>query len=172
MVRLILLLVMPAILFGAAAPQPGNALAIFNAFIARYARENIEWRADQKLRADNSAPVEPGYQVGKSALGEFSFRPRLFTELTLEQKRAVVRDSRLPAFITSLRLAVEENRPAELADVTVQELGVTETAKLAVKAILDSLPPGSRRPQDVINVVELTAEQILNDPPVTIYLPR
>ncbi len=145
-----------------------NALAVFNAFIARYADENITWRAEQKVVQEGTV-TPPGFRSGQSVFGTFIYRPRLFTELALDEKRTVMNDPRLPAFISTVRM--EMDGAPKSSPGSVEELTVSDAAKLALKQLLAELPPGARSPQDVVHVVDISAEQLLSGDPITIILP-
>ena len=90
------------------AQDQGNALGVFNAFIARYAGDEIAWRAEIQLITDPAAPLKPGFLKGTSALGDFSYRPKLFTELKKNEQRALIRDVRLAAFIERDIIAIDD----------------------------------------------------------------
>jgi hypothetical protein len=81
-----------------------------------------------------------------------------------------MRDPRLPAFILSLRQS-EGDANEKPATLKAEELAITQTARQALQAIISALPVGARRPEDVIHVIEISAEQLLGDGPVRIYLP-
>ena len=151
------------------AQDQGNALGVFNAFIARYAGDEIAWRAEIQLITDPAAPLKPGFLKGTSALGDFSYRPKLFTELKKNEQRALIRDVRLAAFIETLRgAAAADDLPAGgMAAVGAEQSDSTH--KLAVAEILGGFD--KREPTQQIRVLEVSADDVLSNAPVRIYLP-
>jgi hypothetical protein len=153
----------------ALAQEQGNALSVFNAFIARYSSAELAWRSDSRLVSDPEASIPPGYIKGSSAFGNFVYRPKLFSELTKAEQRAVIRDPRLSAFVEALRseIAMEETpADASRAIATVRTAGATEIAAGDLET-----KTGRRDPGRLLQIVEVSAADVLSPAPVRIYLP-
>ena len=80
-----------------------NGESVMNAFIATYAKEEINWRSEVEF-ANSPSDIPPGKQLGYSPIvGYFSFRPKLWEQLTVREKQDVMDSPRLKAFLISLR---------------------------------------------------------------------
>jgi hypothetical protein len=147
--------------------DPGNALAVFNAFIARYSGTAMQWRTDIQLQPDPSVLVPNGFLKGHAPLGDFIYRPKLFTELTIEERRALTADPRLPGFIETLRQAdAAQDHGGD--SIT---LGPDGLAQMTAQQIREAVTSGQARDPDVIQVIDLSAEQMLSEQPIRIYIP-
>lgn len=93
-----------AICAGARAAGPeGNLGSVLNAFIASIAKDNPELKTSIALWTPD-APIPDGHQVGRSkTMGLYTFRPKAFSELTADEKAAVMKHPQLKAFIVSVR---------------------------------------------------------------------
>ena len=144
-------------------------MAVFNAFIARYSGDEIAWRGNVELITDPAVPLKPGFLKGTSALGDFTYRPKLFTELKKDEQRALIRDPRLAAFIETLRGAAATDDAEAGAVAAVPAERSDSARRLAVADILGGFE--KREPTQQIRVLEVSADDVLSDAPVRIYLP-
>jgi hypothetical protein len=88
---------------GLAADVPGNALMIFDAYLAQASLSNPIYRADPKPEAAAS-DLAPGRLSGRSDLiGRFSYRPRRFAELNRRERAELLSDPGFRAFLVSNR---------------------------------------------------------------------
>lgn len=97
----IIALTLPSVVRG----DGGNLLPLLNAFIASIAKSHPELKADIALLQHGEA-IAPGRQLGKSAaMGDYTFRPKTWTELTPGERAALLKHPSLKAFIVSVRNA-------------------------------------------------------------------
>lgn len=86
-----------------AAGPDGNLGSVLNAFIASIAKDNPELKTSIALWTPDTA-IPDGHQVGRSkTMGLYTFRPKAFSELTADEKSAVMKHPQLKAFIVSVR---------------------------------------------------------------------
>jgi hypothetical protein len=100
------ILALVTLFIGSAIATPtGDAISVLNAFIATFAKDNPAWKTDVVAIAD-PANCPPGRQLGySSVLGYYSFLPKTWDQLSDGERQGVYNDSRLKAFIVSLRNA-------------------------------------------------------------------
>jgi hypothetical protein len=96
---------------------PAPALAVFDAYLAQAARNDPTYRADLRLAGD-----PPGAGVGRftaqsAFLGPFTYRPKLYAELTAAERVLLLRDPQFQAFL--LRAAPPRQAPAPPAAASV-----------------------------------------------------
>jgi hypothetical protein len=85
--------------------------SVLNAFLATYAKEEVAWKKDIHLN-ETPGQIAPGRQLGQSAVvGYYSFVPKVWDDLSDEEKISVIKDPRLKAFLIS-------SRQGSLADVS------------------------------------------------------
>jgi hypothetical protein len=83
--------------------QQGNALMLFDAYLARAALERIAYRTDLQP-GGNPRTVPPGRLLGSSpTLGPFTYRPKTYDELTRAERAALMRDPKLHSFLIATR---------------------------------------------------------------------
>jgi hypothetical protein len=83
--------------------RPGNALGLFDAWLAQAAAETPAYRADLRAGGDPDA-IPPGRGFGRSALlGPFTYRPKTYGELTRSERAAVLADPKFRAFLIAMR---------------------------------------------------------------------
>jgi hypothetical protein len=80
-----------------------SGLSVINAFLATYARQEVAWKKDIRLN-ETPGQIAPGRQLGQSAVvGYYSFVPKIWSDLSEEEKISVIKDPRLKAFLISSR---------------------------------------------------------------------
>jgi hypothetical protein len=85
--------------------------SVINAFLATYAKEEVAWKKDIHLN-ETPGQIAPGRQLGQSAVvGYYSFVPKTWDDLSVEEKILAIKDPRLKAFLIS-------SRQGSLADVS------------------------------------------------------
>jgi len=83
--------------------RQGNALVLFDAYLARAALERLAYRADLQPGGDPRT-VPPGRLLGSSpTLGPFTYRPKTYDELTRAERAALMRDPKLRSFLIATR---------------------------------------------------------------------
>jgi hypothetical protein len=76
-----------------------SALALFDAFLAKEAASNPEYRAGLRPAGDPKG-LPAGWYTGRGPiLGPFTYRPRTYRELSRAQREAVLRSPRFRAFL-------------------------------------------------------------------------
>lgn len=81
----------------------GNALNLLNAWLAEAAPAEPAYRADLKAGGDPSGKA-PGRLSGVSELlGPFTYRPKIYGELTPSERLGLLRDPRFRAFLIRVR---------------------------------------------------------------------
>ena len=84
-------------------PPPGNALTLFNAYLARAAATTIEYRADLQPGGDPRR-MAPGRLFGISPLlGPFTYRPKTYGELTPAERGALIHNPKFRSFLIATR---------------------------------------------------------------------
>lgn len=78
---------------------------VFNAFIATFAKERVDWRKDIALTTDPHE-IPAGRQLGFSkAVGYFTFQPKDWSDFTPSERFQISQHPKFQAFIISLRNA-------------------------------------------------------------------
>ena len=81
----------------------GDLESILNAFIATYAKSNVNWKKDIVL-TQTPQDIEPGRQLGLSKIaGYYTFVPKTWEDLNEVEQHDLMNDQRLTAFIINLR---------------------------------------------------------------------
>lgn len=94
-----------ALALGATGRAAGNLVPILNAFLASIAKSHPEFKADIRFWHAGE-PITPGYQMGHSAaMGDYTFRPKTWAELSEGERADVLNHPNLKAFIVSVRNA-------------------------------------------------------------------
>lgn len=169
MMRILLILSLCLTASISRAADPGNAKTIFNEFIATVAPAEITYRTDIKLGADPEF-VPAGRMLGKSSFaGYFTYRPKIYDELTTDQRVNLRRDNRFKAFLVAIRatmdgvLAGTDNVPEVRRDGdTIRPVQIANMLHG-----LDGVPKERRR----IEFFTLTAEEMLQSRPIHVVLP-
>jgi hypothetical protein len=83
--------------------RQGNALAVFDAWLAQAAANNIIYRTDFQTGGDPAA-IGPGRAFGRSALlGGFTYRPKTYRDLTRSERAAMLADPKFRTFLIAVR---------------------------------------------------------------------
>jgi hypothetical protein len=82
---------------------PASALTIFNAYLAQAALSETSYRAD--LQPCNDVTHVPlGRLLGQGPMiGSFTYRPKIYNELSRSEREAMLRESRFHAFLIAAR---------------------------------------------------------------------
>jgi hypothetical protein len=84
----------------------GNALMLFDSYLAQAALINPAYRTDLKAGTETAPP--PGRLLGESPiLGPFTYRARTFGELTRGERADLLRDPGFRAFLITTSLQAE-----------------------------------------------------------------
>jgi len=92
----------------------GTLATVMNAFLRAYAGDKMEWRVakDLKLGIAENSTLPDGWQKAKHPkYGWFAFRPKTYDMLSLEERRAIIRDVRFPQFIAQMRVVADGKNP-------------------------------------------------------------
>jgi hypothetical protein len=100
-------LIFSIVLFGAGSQAQGNLSSngesVMNAFIATFAKEEVDWRSEVEF-VNSPSDIPPGKQLGYSnVIGYFTFRPKTWEQLSIAEKERVMDNPKLKAFLISLR---------------------------------------------------------------------
>lgn len=145
----------------------GNAKGVFNEFIATVAPVEKAYRTDIKLGADPDR-VAPGRMVGKSALvGYFTYRPKLYDELSTDQRVNLRRDNRFRAFVIAVRATMDGIVAGDSDGPRVDQGDTPRTVQ--VGNIMNDFRPSRERRR--LEYFTLTAEEMLKDRPIYVVLP-
>jgi len=110
--RVTLIIAILATCIRADAP-PGNALTLFNAYLAQAAVKTIAYRADLQPGGD-ARKIPSGRLFGVSPLlGPFTYRPKTYGELTPAERAALIHDPKFRAFLIAAR------QPGDLQKITL-----------------------------------------------------
>lgn len=111
----LILAVVLTVNFLSAQDCPGNALGLFDAWLAQTAAETPAYRADLRAGGDPDA-IPPGREFGRSALlGPFTYRPKTYGELTRSERAAVLADPKFRAFLITMRRQCDGENGADPA---------------------------------------------------------
>jgi hypothetical protein len=126
-----------------------NGESVMNAFIATYAKEEVNWRSEVEF-VNSPSEIPPGKQLGySSVVGYFTFRPKSWDQLSVAEKEEVMGNPKLKAFLISLR---SSNMPQYTNQVrrglrVTRNIGAAspEEARLVeeIEEGSDSLPPAA-----------------------------
>lgn len=86
-------------------PRPGNASAIFDAYLARAALTTPQYRADVALTHPGESIPTDRIAARSSLIGRFSYRAKTYRDLSLEERAALLREPDLRAFLLTLGAA-------------------------------------------------------------------
>lgn len=164
----IILLAALAMLPSARAAVEGNAKGVFNEFIATIAPVEKAYRADIKLGADPDK-VPSGRMIGKSTLvGYFTYRPKLYDELSTDQRVNLRRDARFRAFVIATRATMDGIVAGDNNVANVDNGDTPRTVQVGnMLNDFKTLPRERRR----MEYFTLTAEEMLKDRPIYVVLP-
>lgn len=80
-----------------------NGESVMNAFIATFAKEEVNWRSEVEF-VNSPSDIPPGKQLGYSTvIGYFTFRPKTWDQLPIAEKEEVMNNPKLRAFLISMR---------------------------------------------------------------------
>lgn len=85
----------------AVTPTPVPLVDLYNQFMARFSDGNPAWKTEIVMNADiNKPPAAPYKLYYSDTLGYYSYRPKVWEELTDFERWTLKNDPRLPSFIT------------------------------------------------------------------------
>lgn len=83
------------------APSPVPLVDLYNQFMAKYSDGNPAWKTEIVMNADiNKPPAAPYKLYYSDTLGYYSYRPKVWEELTDYERFALKNDPRLQSFIS------------------------------------------------------------------------
>ena len=155
----------------------GSMESVINSFMRLYAFSNPAWRVakDIKLGIPEDTQLEDGWEKAKHPVyGWYAFRVKTCDMLSPDERRAVVRDPRFPAFLAQQRALADGKAPtlspalkaAGTGPALVPEAKLLGRAEVAARLMEGTtpLPPPFR--------FELTAEQLLMPGRMAISIPN
>jgi len=132
--------------------QPGNALMLFDAYLARAALERPAYRTDLQPGGEPRT-IPPGRLLGSSpTLGPFTYRPRTYDELTRAERAVMMRDPKLRSFLIATReqidrgAAASEKTPARAPRPRIERIAISPEEMLRSRPMLITLPVPSETP--------------------------
>jgi hypothetical protein len=132
--------------------------SVINAFLATYAREEVAWKKDIHLN-ETPGQIAPGRQLGQSAVvGYYSFVPKIWDDLSDEEKISVIKDPRLKAFLIS-------SRQASLADVSIDG-----TPIFPIEAAKPAPPPVASTPEPKSILIRISPRTVVQGQGVKVDL--
>ena len=161
-----------------AAPAPtrflpeGSLAKVMDSFLRAYAADKPEWRSDVQpgVASADSEPPE-GYQKTHSALsGWYYFRPRTSDSLSVEERRAILRDKRFPAFLAQMRQVADGKTPPidpEIAAAANPKAPTELPPEITRAELLAKLLAGRRPPPDTIHFT-ITPEELMLPGPIVV----
>lgn len=149
-------------------PPTGNAKAVFNEFIAVVAPTVKAYRTDIQLGADPER-VAPGRMLGKSPIvGFFTYRPKVYDELSTDQRVNLRRDPRFRAFLVATRATMDGMVAGDTLPQVPQDSDAPRTVQVT-NMLNDFRHLGRERRR--IEYFTLTPEEMLKDRPIFVVLP-
>lgn len=148
------------------ANQSGSLARVMDAFIRVYALETPAWRFDVTTKEASETSVPPeGFQKGCSDRGIwYHFRPKTADMLKIEERRAVMRDKRFPAFLAKMRVIADGGAPnvpaAVVAAAKKPASPPPPAAELGRAELLSRLLAGRRPPPEPISF-DVSAEELM-----------
>lgn len=145
----------------------GSLARVMDSFLNLYAGETPSWRMEvttQNATAESACPE--GMQKGRTEAGLwYYFRPKTSDLLTLDERRAVMRDKRFGPFLAQMR-TLADGKTAPLP------VGLREAAKANPSAVKENLPEigrsellsrllAARRPPPDTVYFDISAEELV-----------
>lgn len=113
-------------------PRPGNASAIFDAYLARAALTTPQYRADVALTHPGESIPTDRIAARSSLIGRFSYRAKTYRELSPEERATLLREPDLRTFLLTL---------GATADSSVQKISADDNHADSGRIIAFSISP-------------------------------